>query len=627
MNLKKTIIAFIVVSTMIICNINTASADIFYYDVFDHWAADYIYWATNELKIFNGYEDYTFRPDENISRAEFIKILCRTAEIQGLLQIDAEYEKIEQNVDDENNQEYQSNEKELNKVQTFGYSDINGEEWWYRYVVKVGEYINNAKDNYKFQDVLPGRNFAPNKDITREEAAVLSSYFSSPSISNVNKKITDIDEDYKYYNEIRKLVDNGIITGYEDNTFRPKQNITRAESATIIKRLYFDMEYLKGKYLQHIQFINDYEKEKLTLFGNYDYNNLSENDQKYIKAKNTIEYKSFAEYIFPEDKHFYDSEPLKTLRQLKESGYHNIVGINYYLINYGELTQEEKDNLYKELINEYIKRDDISDYESTKIFKESLNYNIEQEKIFEGLEKWYEMTQDDKVKEDIKFIRYKLYIKTNQLDKLLQIVEQEIEQEKIIEQEEKVIKTNEKEVNKQGEEQKVEELNTKQEDNTSNNVDDEKDKENNIIEEEIEQSNSESKDSAQEETNEAHDLNKDANKESTESQVDSEEKQLENKKEDSLSELDVLDIRIKNILNRAYIMKYMKKFDKAEIILREGWDEIKENPLYASVKDVYDKQFIGSIKEVLINKKNFIVEFGKAINTSSDTNNEKNNSN
>lgn len=63
-------------------------------------------------------------------------------------------------------------------------------------------------------------------------AAVLCISFSMPSIAS-SEGLIDL-ESSKYSVEINKLVDDGIISGYTDGTFRPKNNITRGELATVL---------------------------------------------------------------------------------------------------------------------------------------------------------------------------------------------------------------------------------------------------------------------------------------------------------------------------------------------------------------------------------------------------------
>ena len=46
----------------------------------------------------------------------------------------------------------------------------------------------------------------------------------------------DVDEKNPYYEAIRKLVSEDVLSGYEDGTFRPENSISRAEAAAIIVR-------------------------------------------------------------------------------------------------------------------------------------------------------------------------------------------------------------------------------------------------------------------------------------------------------------------------------------------------------------------------------------------------------
>ena len=48
----------------------------------------------------------------------------------------------------------------------------------------------------------------------------------------------DVAEDYWGYNDIKELYDRGVINGYEDGTFRPNDNVTRAEVAKMVTVLF-----------------------------------------------------------------------------------------------------------------------------------------------------------------------------------------------------------------------------------------------------------------------------------------------------------------------------------------------------------------------------------------------------
>ncbi|HPP44090.1 MAG TPA: S-layer homology domain-containing protein, partial [Caldisericia bacterium] len=47
-------------------------------------------------------------------------------------------------------------------------------------------------------------------------------------------KFPDVPESYWAYKEINKLVELGILKGYPDGTFKPGNNVTRAEFATMV---------------------------------------------------------------------------------------------------------------------------------------------------------------------------------------------------------------------------------------------------------------------------------------------------------------------------------------------------------------------------------------------------------
>lgn len=77
--------------------------------------------------------------------------------------------------------------------------------------------------------------FAPSENITRAEFATIASALDDMT-ENLTHGFSDISghwaEDY-----IADAVSKGWLAGYEDGTFRPEQNITRAEAMTIINRM------------------------------------------------------------------------------------------------------------------------------------------------------------------------------------------------------------------------------------------------------------------------------------------------------------------------------------------------------------------------------------------------------
>ena len=164
-------------------------------DIDGHWAKNAIIDFATKGYI-NGYGDGTFKPDNSITRAEFVKILNKAFGYT--------------NVGKEN------------------FSDVNPSDWYYNDIcigVNAG-YINGYEDN----------TFKPDKQITREEASkIIATALNLKGDGNLNfKDSSEISNWAKPY--VDALSDNNIINGYEDNTFRPHKNMTRAENVTILSR-------------------------------------------------------------------------------------------------------------------------------------------------------------------------------------------------------------------------------------------------------------------------------------------------------------------------------------------------------------------------------------------------------
>lgn len=81
----------------------------------------------------------------------------------------------------------------------------------------------------------PDGTFKPGQNITRQDAAKLLAMVLDLDTKNVvDPGFKDISRTSPYYGYIAALVEEGIISGYEDNTFRPNDSLTRAQMAKII---------------------------------------------------------------------------------------------------------------------------------------------------------------------------------------------------------------------------------------------------------------------------------------------------------------------------------------------------------------------------------------------------------
>lgn len=147
-----------------------------------------------------GYDDDTFRPDNNITRAEAATILASALNIES--DRDAE----------------------------IGFYDVSRKAWYYDNIL--------AAEQADFFSGYEDGSFKPDNNITRAEftVAVCNAFgVEIRSKSKSKSKMEDINEHWaKDY--VDALVKTKYITGYEDGSFKPDNNITRAEAVAILNR-------------------------------------------------------------------------------------------------------------------------------------------------------------------------------------------------------------------------------------------------------------------------------------------------------------------------------------------------------------------------------------------------------
>lgn len=161
-------------------------------DIKDHWAKETITQLTDQ-NIISGYPDGSFRPDNSVSVAEFIKIATSSID-----------------------------------------EDIEGGEGSNWYV----PYVDKALDMGLVKD---GEFSKYNREITRGEMARIISRALEKEPQNVNKLKRQITDFNKIPSEIKdhvaKVYAAGIITGYEDGSFKYDRTATRAEASAMLLRL------------------------------------------------------------------------------------------------------------------------------------------------------------------------------------------------------------------------------------------------------------------------------------------------------------------------------------------------------------------------------------------------------
>ncbi|MGG4036507.1 S-layer homology domain-containing protein [Paenibacillus cisolokensis] len=173
-----------------------------------HWAYKYIVEMVNR-KVIDGYPDKKFRPDNTISRAEFAKIMVTASGIQA------------------------------KKVNYSSFSDIPVTNWASPFVEAVKDYMSGyrtANGQYIFNPTSP----ALREDIT-VALVKLKGYDMSrlPDHSTIEAMFKDykgISESAKDYVAI--AVENGLVSGFPDETFRPQATVTRAEATVMLWRAF-----------------------------------------------------------------------------------------------------------------------------------------------------------------------------------------------------------------------------------------------------------------------------------------------------------------------------------------------------------------------------------------------------
>lgn len=167
-------------------------------DINSTFAKEYIVKLAG-ANIINGYEDGTFKPERDASRAEYLKIVLRG---MGIDYSDADTSKL-----------------------TF--ADVDANSWIAKVVVKATEL--NMIDS-------ANKNFRPNDSITRAES--MKMLLNAAWIELVDTETSDFSDvngwSAKYVQTAKNL---GIVNGQEVNwklVFRPNDSITRAEVAKIV---------------------------------------------------------------------------------------------------------------------------------------------------------------------------------------------------------------------------------------------------------------------------------------------------------------------------------------------------------------------------------------------------------
>lgn len=168
-------------------------------DIDKHWAKNDIKYLERENIMFS--VNNKFRPNDYITRAEFMNAI-------------------------NNNFGY------TNKLSKVDFTDVYKDSWYYEDIMKAvsAGYINGYDDG----------SIKPNETLTREEAAKIIAI-----ACNLDKVIPKSIHNFKDINDmsnwsilyINILYEKGYMGGYDDGRFRPRNYITRGETASILANI------------------------------------------------------------------------------------------------------------------------------------------------------------------------------------------------------------------------------------------------------------------------------------------------------------------------------------------------------------------------------------------------------
>ena len=175
-------------------------------DTQGYWAAAYVDYLYN-ANITTGYADGTFRPDQNITRAQFAAMLYRYLGLEESAYADV----------------------------TLPFADL----------ASIPDYALAAVKALYTEGIINGSTgsdgrlyFNPGSNLTRAQAATMIGRTQAKGYATVELTFTDagsIPAYATYY--IQTMAAQGVISGYADGSFKPQANITRGQMAKILYNL------------------------------------------------------------------------------------------------------------------------------------------------------------------------------------------------------------------------------------------------------------------------------------------------------------------------------------------------------------------------------------------------------
>ena len=180
-----------------------------FYDTENHWAKDIIA-DMAATGIISGFEEdgkMIFKPDNNMTRAEFASMI-------------ANYKKLDFSKYDDVKLDFTDNDI----IPQWAVPAVKA-------VYKEGIILGRVNDDGT-------STFAPYDNITRAEAMTILGRILPNNDDLPNLPFADKNDIPQWAEEgVSKLYSTGIVSGYEDNTILPNNNMKRAEAATMLYKI------------------------------------------------------------------------------------------------------------------------------------------------------------------------------------------------------------------------------------------------------------------------------------------------------------------------------------------------------------------------------------------------------
>ncbi len=163
-------------------------------DIAGNWASAQITSLISQ-GVVSGYADGTYKPNNSISRAEYMTMINRAFNFTA--------------------------------TSAINYSDVKTSDWFYTDIckAKAAGYIAGYADG----------TMKPNRNVTREEAAVILAGALKMDSSASGLSFTDAAKIQSWSKSaVSSVVAAGYMSGYPDGSFKPGNAISRAEAAAVV---------------------------------------------------------------------------------------------------------------------------------------------------------------------------------------------------------------------------------------------------------------------------------------------------------------------------------------------------------------------------------------------------------